>query len=852
MNCRSLLILLMHCIGVGLAQGSQEERNYNKIVAGRISEEGLPSGIRSFSLGYSNGRLLAFAGRLTDSKGDLSFSPHVFARDLDAESAVWDLVDGEEPKTPRVGGAVASGGEWIYQVGGEERAGASKAVSRLRHTPDLMSVDWEYLPDLPSARKGGSAVVYSDTLYFVSESDSDAEGTRSEAEIWALSLKNPQGWDTLPLPETGSLESPLLVVQRFQKECRLYLIDRLNGREPLRVFLFDEQGARWLDHTPDEANLNGGADAAAAIGFNHILIIPSNASDSRGRITEEIFLTYHTITQTWSPLSRHDALDFAPRRLISTGNAARVVAIGQTDRIPDLATLEVVTPGSGVHPIDFLVVLVYLGALVLVAYYCAKRNKNTDDYFRAGKRIPSWASALSIIATSLSAISVMAVPALVYATNWNYYLFQVHHMLGIFVAGFIAVPLFYGLNIITYQEFVARRYGELIRVIGSVYSLFPLILTSGAIILLPSMLISGVTGMNLDLAIIIMGIMATAYTIAGGLEAVIWTDVVQLIVFVGGAFLSVVVIAFNIDINLADGVSLLYREGKLDLANFQFTLQDITLWGILLALPTTVLTAIGSQDVIQRFVCNPNVNEAKKSVRLQFVYCIFIFLFFYTFGSALFVFYHSDPSRIPIPMGRSEEIVPIFIVRELPLGISGLLLAAIFAATMSTIDSRIHSGATILIRNLYLPYVKAANDHDAFRYARWLVGILGVFITLSAIAFNRFAVQSVFELFFDIIAVLSAGYGSILLAIFTKKANQTGALIAWGLTIILNICTKFILGYHFIVVGIISFFASIVLAYGFSLLFPERRPRDLTGLTWWSRTTDQRTPFLSRGKSSGK
>ncbi len=177
MNCRSLLILLMHCISVPLAEGRQEERNYNKIVAGRISDEGLHSGIRSFSFGYSNGRLLAFAGWPTDSERDFSFSPHVFARDLDAESAAWDLVESEEPKTPRVGGAVASGGEWIYQVGGEERVGASKAVSRLRYVPDVMSVDWEYMPDLPRARKGGSAVVYSNTLYFASGSDSDAERT---------------------------------------------------------------------------------------------------------------------------------------------------------------------------------------------------------------------------------------------------------------------------------------------------------------------------------------------------------------------------------------------------------------------------------------------------------------------------------------------------------------------------------------------------------------------------------------------------------------------------------------------------------------------------------------------------
>ena len=852
MNGRSFLILLMLCIGVAPVQGRQEERNYNKIVAERISDEGLPSGFRDFSFGYSNGRLLAFAGWPTDSERDFPFSRHVLARDLDAESAVWKLVEVEEPETLRLGGAVASGGEWIYQVGGEERAGASKAVSRLKYVPDVMSVDWENLPDLPRVRKGGSAVVYSDTLYFACGSDADAQGTRSEAVIRALSLENSQGWDTLPLPETGSLESPQLVVQRFQEEHRLYLIDRLDGRGPLRVFLYDEQRVRWLDHTPGEANLNGEADAAAAIGFNHILIIPSNASAPRGRITEESFLTYHTITQTWSPLNRPDALDFAPRRLIPTGTGARTVAIGPENGIPDIAVLEVVTTGTGMHRVDFLVVLIYIGALILVAYYCAKRNKNTDDYFRAGKRIPSWASALSIIATSLSALTVMAVPALVYATDWIYYLFQVNHMLGIFLAGIVAVPLFYGLNIITYQEYVARRYGELMRVIGSVYGLFPMILTSGAIILLPSMLISGVTGINLDLAIIIMGIMATAYTIAGGLEAVVWTDVVQLIVFVGGAILSVLVVAFSIDINVADGVSLLYREGKLDMVNFQFTLRDITLWSILLALPTSVLTAIGSQDVIQKFVCNPNVSEARKSVRLQFVYCIFIFLAFYTFGSALFVFYHSDPSRVPILMGRSEEIVPIFIVRELPFGISGLLLAAVFAATMSTIDTRIHSGATIIIRNLYLPYVKAANDHDALRYARWLVGIFGVFITLSAIAFNRFAVQSVFELFFDIVAVLSAGLGSILLGIFTKKANQTGALISWGLTIILNICTKFILGYHFIVVGIISFLTSIVLTYGFSLLFPERRLRDLTGLTWWTRTTDQRTPILSRGNSSGK
>ncbi len=783
------------------ALNANESPQYNQLFWSPLSESALPPELEAASLASSNGHLFAIS------------QTGIYAANTKRQSD-WTRIASHSSSSPLF---TATQDENIYTVGID----SPTSVSRLTAEAASGELATEPLASLPISPLAGSLAVYAEALYFAVPHNG----------VWKLALEDDASeWIDIS-PADAAIEQPVLIAQRVDNKDRLLLFDPDSSASSTEVWLYDSPRSRW-SKAPDRGNSPPGSSLryVVPIGFSHTLALYQDESQEAARI-----YSYNTKTSSWKEFDVGETPLEKVSKLFDSGSKDYARALLAGDDGPVIGDIRIQTSGTGLSFLDGTVVIGYLGLMAWVGYFFSKRNKGIHDFFRGGQRLPFWASGISITATSLSALTVMAVPARAYTENWEFYLFQTNNALTVLVAGMILVPIFYRLNIMSMPEYIAQRLGNVIRILGVSLQLFVPILTSSVIILLPSMMISAVTGVDLYIAIAVMGVVATVYTICGGLEAVIWTDVAQLIIFVGGTAVAVAIIAFGLDMGLGQGTTLLWNDGKLSLANFEFSLSELTLWTILLTLPKGIIANMDNQDIIQRFISNPNPQEAKRAARFQFLVACSVLIVFYSFGSFLYLFYVENPEKIIIPMSRQEELVPFFIAREIPAGLSGLMLVSIFAATMSTIDTRIHGTTTLIIRNLYQPFFKGATEQKAFKLARVLVAIFGVIVTLSAMVFAKHAQSSLLDLAFDIIAIMSGGGAIALLAMLTKRFNQIGALVAWPFAIVVNILCKFIFGFHFLIIGLISFTTIFVIGYSVSLLFPERAPRAVEGGTLWRR-----------------
>ena len=782
----------------------QETTDTSNIVSGHNEVTLTPLGPANISLeldrasvGFSNGYLLAV------HKGN------VFRLDVEARGR-WEALDSALPLSNEII-VTASNGVALFLSDGEN-------LLSLECDPDSGDLSIDSVVDLPG--NGLEAMAASgQNLYLAGTS----------LGLWKLNFAGDgTDWKQLPIPKE-QFRRPALAIQRYTDVPQLFLFGMAVDTGHIAVWRLDDEETVW--EITDSLDLPQGVADGVALspaGYSHIWAVPQGYHEG------QVLYAYHTVTRTWVPFDVSRLGWGSLNTILHSEPNDQDIALFSNDGETKAFSLRIGRVDTMLRVIDGIVIIVYLGLTVLLGWYFARRNRTILDFFRGGQRVPFWASSLSLIASDLSALTIMAIPAMVFATNWQYYLMQMGQSLSIWIAGIVVVPLLHSLNIMSMPEYIGQRLGNVARVVAATQQVVTTLLTAGVILVLPSLMISAVTGVDLALAIIVMGALSTVYTILGGLEAVIWTDVAQIIVFVGGTFLAVVLIFFDLDSGLAANASTLWVNGKLKLLDFEFNYTEITFWALLMTVPQNVIVNLGRQEVLQRFISNPSVREAKRSAWAQFVISIGVVAVFYLFGSALYLFYLQNPENLVIAAERQEELVPFFIVHELPVGISGIMLAAVIAATMSTLDTRIHSQATLVVRNLYQPFVRGATDDKAFKVARWVVGIFGAFVTTSALYVSKYANQSMFELMFDILAITSGYAAWILLGILTKRFNQFGALVSWPIVIVFNLILKMWLDVNFLLIGMASLVASGLIGYGVSLWVPEKRQIDLTGLTWWT------------------
>jgi len=482
-------------------------------------------------------------------------------------------------------------------------------------------------------------------------------------------------------------------------------------------------------------------------------------------------------------------------------------------------------------PLDYTAIAIYVVVLIYIAYRYS-RQEDTADFFVGGRRIPFWAVAVSAYATGTSAISFMALPALSYMENLVYLITPILQAVSITAVVWPVVGLLRRLEVTTMYEYLYQRFSRIVQWASSLAQLAFLIGGRMSVILfLPALALAQVTGVNVSFSIVLMGIVATFYTLFGGIKAVIWTDVLQTIVMVGGAVACLIAMIAATPGGLGGYVEVSAAHGKFEVFDFSPDLTLAVFWVFLIEGSFRGFVAISEQPTMQRVFATRTSADARKSVMLFAFLGVPGALLFYGLGTTLFAFYHAQPELVA-PTLRNDAIFPLYIVQQLPTGVAGAIVAALFAASMSTLDSATNTSSALIVKDFYKPLKPSASEREQLWIGRISTVVVGVLATLIGLWMAAQDLPSLFKVFSKLAGILGGGMpGVILLGLLTRRANTFGVLTGLLASLILMLLLPFTFINAFLYVPV-AIFTSLVVGFLASLPFPQKK--DLTGLTVWT------------------
>jgi len=419
---------------------------------------------------------------------------------------------------------------------------------------------------------------------------------------------------------------------------------------------------------------------------------------------------------------------------------------------------------------------------VLLGCSFVRRSRSTEEFTAAGRRLPGWAVGLSIFGTYVSSISFLAYPGKSYSGNWNAFVFSLSLPVAAWIAVRFFVPLYRRVGAVSAYKQLEDRFGPWARVYATCCYLLTQIARVATILYLVGLALSPLLGWDIKSLILVSGGLVTIYTLLGGIEAVIWTDVLQSLVLGAGMIASVVVLLVRMPGGPQAVFSVAAGEGKFSLGSFSLDFTESTFWVVLLYGLVTNLQNFGiDQSYVQRYITAESDKAARKSVWLGALLYIPISAILLFIGTALFAFYRDRPELLVGPQGpitKADGVFPHFIVAELPPGVTGLLIAAVLAAAMSSVDSSLNSSATLILSDLYKRFLRpraGEREEMAVLYGATLLwGLVG---TAAALAMIR--VKSALEAWWNLAGVFSGGMvGLFLLGLIVRRARSLSAALA--------------------------------------------------------------------------
>lgn len=432
-------------------------------------------------------------------------------------------------------------------------------------------------------------------------------------------------------------------------------------------------------------------------------------------------------------------------------------------------------------PLDYTLFGLYLALSVGVGLWSARKKAgNLGDYFLAGRGMNSILVAMSILAALFSGISYLAGPADVYKNGFGFG----YAVLAFFIATPITtiwmLPKFYQSRFFTAYQFLEERFSLSVRLLASGLFIGRVALWLAAATYAPALALEKVTGIPLWITILATGSLTTLYTALGGMRAVIWTDVMQLVVLFGGQLVIALVAMDKIPGGLGGVWETAVADGRLDL-NFSFDLSDrINLGSLLIAAAFLHLVQMSTDQVsVQRYLTAGSLREAKRSLWIKLWFILPVLVLFYGTGLVLYAFYkvHGDPLAAGL-IQKEDQILPYFVVTQLPAGLPGLLIAAIYAASMSTISAGLNSlsSATLVDFQQRLSKAPPVTDLRQVRRARWITVLYGLIVMALAFAVSRMQGNLVESVNTVIGLVGGPLLGLFFLGMFTRRADTRGAL----------------------------------------------------------------------------
>jgi SSS family transporter len=429
----------------------------------------------------------------------------------------------------------------------------------------------------------------------------------------------------------------------------------------------------------------------------------------------------------------------------------------------------------GLNHLDFAIIGLYLAGITLFGLRFRKKQRTLRDYFLAGRDIPWWAIALSIVAAETSTLTIISIPGLAYDTNLTFLQVVMGYVVGRMVISFVLLPHYFRGDLFTAYELIERRFGRGLRSLTAGLFLLTRAAAEGVRVYAVSIVVSIALGTGEVASIAIITVLTLIYTFEGGLAAVIWTDVVQTVIYVGGTLVGLVTILHLVPGGWGAIHAAAADAGKLQVFNFSRSpWVPYTFWaGVIGGSFFTVASHGTDQLIVQRLLAARGQKQSATALVSSGVAVLFQFALFLVVGIMLWAFY-----RVPSAnFGRPDRIYPTFIVTRMPHGISGLLIAAILAAAMSNLSAALNSLSSSAIMDFYVRLRPQADEKTKMRFSRVATFLwAAVLFALAIIALHK--VGRVVEVGLQIASVAyGALLGVFLLGVLTKRANQTGAMV---------------------------------------------------------------------------
>lgn len=487
------------------------------------------------------------------------------------------------------------------------------------------------------------------------------------------------------------------------------------------------------------------------------------------------------------------------------------------------------------------VVGVYALLMVGMAVYFIRKKKDENDYFRGGNKIPWYVAGMSIFATMLSSITFIAIPTQAYLQDWRYFV-MAFFIIGMApVAIYCYLPFFCRLGITSAYEYLEKRFNLGVRLFGSAAFVVFMVCRVAVVTLLPAIALNAVTGISIDACILICGVLTMVYCSLGGLEAVIWSDFVQGIVLMGGAVSVLVLLImktgpegahFSTFWNVATACE------KTRVWDFRLLFSQPVFWVVAVqGLISNLSSYTSDQCVIQRYIATPDENATKRSLWFNGAMSVFAQVVFYGIGTALFAFYRTNPAAMDVTMPKGDSVLPIFMATEMPSWLAGLVIAAVFAATISTLSANLSSASTALVTDFVKRFNPGISGKSQIRCGQLFTYVVGAIGIMAALTLARMESSALFDNFNKYIAMLTAGLtGLFFMGVFMPRIKGMAAVLGLFANYFVCFsceilhCNVFGLKFHPFLLGGIGLVVCVAVAYAASFVLREKG-HDLKGLT---------------------
>lgn len=478
--------------------------------------------------------------------------------------------------------------------------------------------------------------------------------------------------------------------------------------------------------------------------------------------------------------------------------------------------------------LNYLILGIYLAGMVGVGLWFSRRQDSGEAFFMGDRKLPWVAVAMSMYASLTSAVTYLGLPGTAYRENIALIIVCIMSPLVAPLILMLFYPLYHRLKVTTSYEYIAKRFGAFGHYGTAGLFVLARLGWLGTVIYAPSMALSVATGIPLTTCILLMGVLATLYTTLGGLSAVVWTDVVQFVILVAGA----IWIGISVITGTHGGVEQIMHvagiAGKLHVADWNLSLFAMSGPIVAISFFLQLMQDYGTDQVtVQRLVAIGNLRGTVKAVVFNACTDFFIIALLLFIGLGLFAFYQG----VELPEEISgDKVLPYYIITQLPNGVSGLMITAIFAAAMSSMDSGINSIATVVVNDF------VHSKKHAVSLARMLTVVLGVFAT--ALAFYVSSIGSIIEAFASFMSLFSAPVLALfLLGILTRRGNFLGWLVGLTLSLPATFWLQAVVGAHWVYFFPFSFTVAFVGSLLASRLFKsEPAPVDLTVYRFFNST----------------